>query len=133
MPHYPRPKDAIPAPRDTLPALQEIRRNCFVFERGRIWELHAEPVKTPFGNSRNRPHAGLVGCSPATDETEQTKPQNTRNMIHIPANPAAYIAANHIVGLSLDRLPSGQVLACEVREDEAGQLRAARKDGKGEV
>ena len=44
-------------------------------------------------------------------------------MIHIPANPAAYIAANNVVGLSLDRLPSGQVLACEVREDEAGQLR----------
>lgn len=29
----------VEAPRDTLPALQEIRRNCFVFERGRIWEL----------------------------------------------------------------------------------------------
>jgi len=25
--------------RDNLPALQEIRRNCFVFENGRIWEL----------------------------------------------------------------------------------------------
>lgn len=44
-------------------------------------------------------------------------------MIHIPQNPSAYIAANHVVGLSLDRLPSGQVLACEVREDEAGQIR----------
>jgi len=44
-------------------------------------------------------------------------------MIHIPQNPAAYIAANHVVGLSIDRLPSGQVLACEVRQDEAGQLR----------
>jgi len=44
-------------------------------------------------------------------------------MIHIPQNPAAYIAANHVIGLSLDRLPSGQVLACEIREDEAGQLR----------
>lgn len=44
-------------------------------------------------------------------------------MIHIPQNPAAYIAANHVVGLSLDRLPSGQVQACEIREDEAGQLR----------
>lgn len=53
----------------------------------------------------------------------QTKTQNTTHMIHIPANPAAYIAANHIVGLSLDRLPSGQVQACEIREDEAGQLR----------
>jgi len=29
----------VEAPRDTLPALQEIRRNCFVVERGRIWEL----------------------------------------------------------------------------------------------
>lgn len=29
----------VDAPRDTLPALQEIRRNCFVMERGRIWEL----------------------------------------------------------------------------------------------
>lgn len=44
-------------------------------------------------------------------------------MIHLPQNPAAYIAANHVVGLSLDRLPSGQVLACEVRQDEAGELR----------
>ena len=38
-------------------------------------------------------------------------------------NPSGYIAANHVVGLSIDRLPSGQVLACEVRQDEAGQLR----------
>jgi len=29
----------VDAPRETLPALQEIRRNCFVVERGRIWEL----------------------------------------------------------------------------------------------
>lgn len=29
----------VDAPRDTLPALQEIRRNHFVFEHGRIWEL----------------------------------------------------------------------------------------------
>jgi hypothetical protein len=44
----------------------------------------------------------------------------------IPANLdnlPGYIAANHIVGLSLDRLPSGQVLACEVRKDEEGELR----------
>lgn len=27
------------APKDTLPALQEIRFSCFVVERGRIWEL----------------------------------------------------------------------------------------------
>lgn len=44
-------------------------------------------------------------------------------MIHIPANPSAYVATNHVIGLSLDRLPSGQILACEVRQDEAGQLR----------
>lgn len=44
-------------------------------------------------------------------------------MIHIPANPSAYVAANHIVGLSIDRLPSGQVQACEIRKDEAGTLR----------
>ena len=44
----------------------------------------------------------------------------------IPANLdnlSGYIAANHIVGLSLDRLPNGQVQACEVRKDEAGELR----------
>lgn len=29
----------IDAPRDTLPDLQKIRHNCFVYERGRIWEL----------------------------------------------------------------------------------------------
>ena len=29
----------VDAPRDTLPALQKLRRNCFVFEHGRIWEL----------------------------------------------------------------------------------------------
>lgn len=29
----------VDAPRNTLPQLQEIRRNCFVFERGRLWEL----------------------------------------------------------------------------------------------
>ena len=29
----------VDAPRDTLPKLQEIRHNCFVFEKGRIWEL----------------------------------------------------------------------------------------------
>jgi hypothetical protein len=29
----------VDAPRETLPALQEIRRNCFVFQHGRIWEL----------------------------------------------------------------------------------------------
>ena len=40
-----------------------------------------------------------------------------------PEKVPAYIAVNHIVALSLDRLPSGQVQACEVRQDEAGELR----------
>ncbi len=34
-----------------------------------------------------------------------------------------FCATNHIIGLSLDRLPSGKVMACEVRKDEAGELR----------
>ena len=34
-----------------------------------------------------------------------------------------FCATNKIVGLSLDRLPSGKVMACEVRKDEAGELR----------
>ena len=34
-----------------------------------------------------------------------------------------FCAVNNIVGLSLDRLPSGKVMACEVRRDEAGELR----------
>ena len=34
-----------------------------------------------------------------------------------------FCATNNIVGLSLDRLPSGKVMACEVRKDEAGELR----------
>lgn len=46
-------------------------------------------------------------------------------MITIPSNPAAYVATNHIIGLALDRLPSGQVLACEIRKDEAGTLRVS--------
>ena len=29
----------VDAPRDTLPALQEIRRGCLVIHNGRIWEL----------------------------------------------------------------------------------------------
>lgn len=36
---------------------------------------------------------------------------------------AEFCATNNIVGLSLDRLPSGKVMACEVRRDEAGELR----------
>ena len=38
-------------------------------------------------------------------------------------NPSGYVAANHIIGLSLDKLPNGQAQACEVRQDEVGQLR----------
>jgi len=36
---------------------------------------------------------------------------------------AEFCAVNNIVGLSLDRLPNGKVMACEVRKDEAGELR----------
>lgn len=32
-----------------------------------------------------------------------------------------YIAANHIIGLRLDRLPNGRVIAAEVRRDELGE------------
>lgn len=38
-------------------------------------------------------------------------------------NLPGYIAANHVIGLSLDRLPNGQVQACEVRKDEEGEFR----------
>lgn len=34
-----------------------------------------------------------------------------------------FCANNNIVGLSLDRLPNGKVMACEIRRDEAGELR----------
>ena len=34
-----------------------------------------------------------------------------------------FCATNNIVGLSLDRLPNGRVMACEVRKDEAGEIR----------
>jgi hypothetical protein len=34
-----------------------------------------------------------------------------------------FCAANHIIGLAIDRLPSGKLIACEVRKDEAGELR----------
>lgn len=34
-----------------------------------------------------------------------------------------FCAANNIVGLSLDRLPNGRLMACEVRKDEAGEIR----------
>lgn len=34
-----------------------------------------------------------------------------------------FCAVNNIVGLSLDRLPNGKIMACEVRRDEAGELR----------
>ena len=36
---------------------------------------------------------------------------------------AEFCAINKIVGLAIDRLPSGKVIACEVRKDEAGELR----------
>ena len=38
-------------------------------------------------------------------------------------NAAEFCAINNIVGLSLDRLPNGRLMACEVRKDEAGELR----------
>lgn len=38
-------------------------------------------------------------------------------------NAQEFCAINNIVGLSLDRLPNGKVMACEVRKDEAGELR----------
>jgi hypothetical protein len=38
-------------------------------------------------------------------------------------NPAEFCAVNCIVGLAIDRLPSGKIMACEVRKDEAGELR----------
>lgn len=44
-------------------------------------------------------------------------------MIHMNHNPQEFCAVNKIVGLSIDRLPSGAVMACEVRKDEAGELR----------
>lgn len=34
-----------------------------------------------------------------------------------------FCATNNIIGLSLDRLPNGKIMACEVRRDEAGELR----------
>lgn len=36
---------------------------------------------------------------------------------------AEFCATNNIVGLAIDRLPNGAVMACEVRKDEAGELR----------
>ena len=34
-----------------------------------------------------------------------------------------FCAVNCIIGLAIDRLPNGKVMACEVRKDEAGELR----------
>jgi hypothetical protein len=34
-----------------------------------------------------------------------------------------FCAVNCIIGLAIDRLPNGRVIACEVRKDEAGELR----------
>lgn len=36
---------------------------------------------------------------------------------------AEFCAVNSIIGLAIDRLPNGKVVACEVRKDEAGELR----------
>ena len=36
---------------------------------------------------------------------------------------AEFCAVNNIVGLSLDRLANGKIIACEIRRDEAGELR----------
>jgi hypothetical protein len=47
----------------------------------------------------------------------KTKQMNMNHSAH------EFCAVNNIVGLSLDRLPSGKVMACEVRKDEAGELR----------
>lgn len=39
-----------------------------------------------------------------------------------------FCAINNIVGLALDRLPNGRVMATEVRKDEAGELRVPIRD-----
>ena len=36
---------------------------------------------------------------------------------------SGYIATNGIIGLSLDRLPNGQIVPAEVRRDEEGEHR----------
>ena len=38
-------------------------------------------------------------------------------------NPSGYVAANHTIGLALDRLPNGLAQACEIRKDEEGEFR----------
>ena len=46
------------------------------------------------------------------------------NLLHIPADKIGqYCQINGIVGLALDRLPSGRCMACEVRRDEEGAFR----------
>lgn len=41
---------------------------------------------------------------------------------------AEFCATNNIVGLSLDRLANGRIIACEIRRDEAGELRVPIRD-----
>lgn len=43
--------------------------------------------------------------------------------MHLNHSAEQFCQINNIVGLSLDRLPNGRVMACEVRKDEAGELR----------
>ena len=38
-------------------------------------------------------------------------------------NPQEFCAVNSIIGLAIDRLPNGRIVACEVRKDEVGELR----------
>lgn len=43
---------------------------------------------------------------------------------HIPTNKIPHwIAQNRIIGLSLDKLANGKIIAAEVRRDEEGELR----------
>lgn len=49
--------------------------------------------------------------------------QNKEHDMQLNHNAQEFCATNNIVGLSLDRLPNGKVMACEVRKDEAGELR----------
>lgn len=45
---------------------------------------------------------------------------------------SGYIATNGIIGLSLDRLPNGQIVPAEVRRDEEGEHRTPYLDLAGE-
>ena len=52
----------------------------------------------------------------------KTGQNRTKNM-NLNHSAQEFCAINNIVGLSLDRLPNGKIMACEVRRDEAGELR----------